>query len=132
MSGDDDEIALAIVRAAVYARAGRQIPGERPRPIDGAALEASRKAGICAWCFEPLGELRAEFNGGTGHLGCALHAHHAVLGDHDGPAPPWMPGVRRWRHDPLIPFCRRLGREAGRLGIDMQKLAQAIERARRA
>ena len=113
------------------ALASRVIPGEQPRPIDHAALEAVREAGICAWCFEPLGARRATFNGGVGHLACAMHAHHAVAG-FDGAAAPWCPGVETYREDQTTPFCRRLGREAGRLGLDLQKLALAIERADRA
>jgi hypothetical protein len=109
--------------------AGRQIPGELPRPVDIDMLRQIREDNLCAWCFEPLGDRRAEFNGGVGHLACAMFAHHSVLGDQDGPAAPWIPGVDSWREDPLLPFCRRLGREAGRLGIDPQKLAQAIGRA---
>jgi hypothetical protein len=103
-----------------------QIPGEQPRPIDIAVFRKIREANLCAWCFEPLGARRAEFNGGVGHLACAMFANHAVLGTAGDPVMPWIPGVDAYRDDPLLPFCERLGREGRRLGIDMQKLAKAI------
>ena len=116
----------------MYEWAGRQISGESPPPLDRAAIEATRKAKLCAWCFEPLGDQRAEFNGGVGHVQCARFAHDSVLGDAHGPAAPWLPCVRERHEDQLTPFVRRLGREAARLGIEPNRLAQAIERARRA
>jgi hypothetical protein len=109
--------------------AGRQIPGEQTRPIDITVLRQIREANICGWCFEPLGASRAEFNGGIGHLACVMFAHHAVLGDEDGPAPPWLPGIARWRVDPDHLFLERLGKAATRHGINRKRLVRAISEA---
>jgi hypothetical protein len=119
-----DVLERVVTRGAMIAWAGRQFPGALPPPISSPV--PSRGPPICAWCFEPLGEMRSEFNGGTGHPECARFAYDAVAGDDPMPWPIPEPH----RHDPLVPFCRRLGREAARMGIDTQKLAQAIGRAR--
>jgi hypothetical protein len=92
-----------------------------------ASQAAPHSQGLCDWCFEGLSERAVEFNGGVGHPACAEHAYNIILGPW---AIPWHP--RRFqRQDPLIPFCERLGREAARLGIDIQKLATAVGRASR-
>ena len=64
----------------------------KPRPLEPPSQDPNE----CPWCFEPLGDTTADFNGATGHLACALHAHHAVLGE--GSAP-WMPRVIKRRRD---------------------------------
>jgi hypothetical protein len=108
-----------IIRGAMSVWAGRQIEGDLPRPIDDRHVRDLNRRGLCAYCYRRLGamperRLEALACRACGDLWAAL----------DG-APDHLP-------DPLIPFCRRLGREAGRLGIDLQKLARAIEGARRA
>jgi hypothetical protein len=123
LTGDPD-FDRDIIRGAMLIWAGRQIKDELPPSIDTKALEAVRKAKLCAWCLDKLGAQRSEFNGGIGHPECARYAYECIAGDDPMPWP--MP------HDPLIPFCEHLGREAAALGLDMQKLARAIERARRA
>jgi hypothetical protein len=81
--------------------------------------------GLCDWCLDPLGEVAVELNGGIGHPHCAEYVWQVI----EGPDAPWRP-QRQWsREDPLIPFLKRLGREAVREGIDPQKLARAVERA---
>jgi hypothetical protein len=116
-----------IIRGAMMIWAGRQIEGENPPPIDTKALEEVRKAKLCAWCFEQLGDQRSDFNGGVGHPECARYAYECVIGYDAMPWPIPEPSVYE-----SATFLRSLAREAGRLGIEGQKLAQAIERARRA
>jgi hypothetical protein len=85
--------------------------------------------GLCGWCRRPLGDVAERFNGGVGHPECVAYAHQTVVGP-DGP--PWARPIRLYREDPVLAFVGRLGREAARLGIDRQRLATAIERARHA
>jgi hypothetical protein len=113
-----------IVRAAVEVWASRQIEGEKPPPINTAALQAVRKAGICAWCFEPVGDQRSELNGGIGHPECTRHVWDCMVGDDAMPWPIPEPSTYE-----SVEFLQRLGREAAKLGIDRNKLTTAILRA---
>jgi hypothetical protein len=117
-----------ITRADEIAWAGRALPDEKPPPVDTAVLREIRKANCCSWCFAPIDDQSVEFNGGRGHPECAQYVRAAVVGEDGDPTPPWVTSKRP--ADPLTPFCRRLGREAARLGIDKQKLGLAIGRAR--
>jgi hypothetical protein len=106
-----------IVRAAVEVWATRHIEGERPPPIDDRPVPALNAKGLCAYCCGRLGSLPERRLGALACRECA--DRWAVL---DG-APERQP-------DPLIPFLRRLGREAARLNLDTRKLAQAVRGAR--
>jgi hypothetical protein len=86
--------------------------------------------GRCDWCRDPLGDVADEFNGGIGHPECAAWVCEQLAGPD---AMPMLPPRRFYRDrvDPIIPFLERLGRESVRLGLDPQKIAAAVSRARR-
>jgi hypothetical protein len=92
-------------------------------------MSAPHTRGECDWCREALGDVVELFNGGLGHPACVAYAHQTVVGP-DGP--PWARPQRLYRQDPTIALFERLGFEAARVGIDRQKLALAISRARHA
>lgn len=82
--------------------------------------------GRCAWCREPLGNVATELNGGIGHPRCAEWVWRVV----EGPdALPWRPQRQWYRQDPLPGFLERLGRAAVKHGLDLRKLARAVEEA---
>jgi uncharacterized protein YbaR (Trm112 family) len=95
------------------------IDGEVARPIDDHPTRELNRCGLCPYCYRRLGAMPEQRLGALVCRACA--ARWALL---DG-APDALP-------DPLLRFCRALGREAHRIGIDMQKLVVAIRRARHA
>jgi hypothetical protein len=113
-----------IVREAVGIWASRPIPGETAPPIDHAALEEVSKAGICSWCFDQLGDQRAEFNGGVGHPECARYAYTALAGDGAMPWPIPEPSIHE-----TDGFLERLGRAAIKHGVNRRRLERAIKEA---
>jgi hypothetical protein len=91
-------------------------------------MTAPHAEGLCDWCLWPLNGDAVAFNGGIGHSTCVRFMHALItMGAEDAEALPWP--LRLTRDDPVEPFLRRLGYEAGRLGIDRDQLATAIKRA---
>jgi hypothetical protein len=81
--------------------------------------------GLCDCCFFPFDGDKVWSNGGYAHARCAAEHERLVAGEDS------MPG--RGEHlahvTVLAAFLGRLGKEAAALGIDRQRLAQAIGRA---
>jgi hypothetical protein len=76
----------------------------------------------------PLNGDAVAWNQGIGHSACVNFMHDLITdGAEDAELLPWPEQLTR--EDPTVAFLERLGREAGRLGIDRQTLAAAIERA---
>jgi hypothetical protein len=119
-----DQVKRVIVQSLMLARSRQPTTGEKPQPINGKPMPK----GECPWCFEPLGELRSEFNGGIGHPECTRFAYEALAGDEAMPWPIAEPSS--YRVGGFGDFLERLGLEAARLGINPHKLATAVMRAR--
>lgn len=110
----------AAIGIAMRVWAGRRCEGELPPPID----QSPGPPGLCAWCFEKLGDQRSDFNGGTGHPECTRFAYQCAAGDDAMPWPIPEPSVYE-----SVEFLQRLGREAAKLGLDPDKLVTAVLRA---
>jgi hypothetical protein len=102
--------------------AERSLHLARPWP-DG--VPAGHETGLCASCLYPFDGDRLWWNGGFMHTRCAAARERLILGDDAGP------GLLEHLDylDDLDSFLTNLGREAGKLGIDLQRLALAVERA---
>jgi hypothetical protein len=111
------EVDREIIRGAMLVWASREIENEAPPEIDEGPVQALNAKGLCAYCYRKLGSLPERRLGALICRACA--ELWAALDDAPEPIP-----------DPLIPFIRRLGHEAARLGLDTGKLAVAIGRAR--
>ena len=98
----------------------------RPWP-DGVPEGATRPNDLdrCSSCFWPMMGDKLWWNGTFMHARCAAEHERLVLGDDA------MPGLLEHLDalEERSVFLVRLGREAVKLGIDIQLLAQAIERA---
>jgi hypothetical protein len=88
---------------------------------------APHTRGECDWCREPLGNVADEWNGGFGCPECVAQVARDVFPDGPGP---YIHRRRFYRADPGVAFLERLAYEAVLLGIDTQKLATAVKRAR--
>jgi hypothetical protein len=81
--------------------------------------------GLCDCCFYPFDGNKVWHNGGFCHARCAAEHELLILGDD---AMPCLVDHLDYLDD-LHTFITRLGKEAAHMGIDRQKLANAIERA---
>jgi hypothetical protein len=115
-----------IVHEAVWIWVSRPIEGELPPPIDPAVERSLHADGRCCWCFEPLGDRRSDFNGGTGHPGCARYAYQALAGADAMPWPLAEPGVYE---QPA--FLERLARAAVKHRLSARRLELAVKEALR-
>jgi hypothetical protein len=90
-----------------------------------ARVPTPNEQGLCCYCFRPLHGNRVLFNGAYAHAGCAAARERLIAGEDA------MPGLGEHLAyvDGLEVFLGRLGKEAAALGIDRQRLAQAIGRA---
>jgi hypothetical protein len=91
-------------------------------PKDG---KSPNEQGLCASCFYPFDGDRRRYDNAYFHHRCAAFHERLVLGDDAGPGLLEHLDAMEARRS----FLTRLGAEAGKLGIDRQKLATAVERA---